>query len=228
LGISKVVDGINAQRQNVGAKTWKVIKARKDNLALSYVDSELKSGATLTRDVAKRLSPGKAGSATEISSWLKTHAQSDAMVTICDDLSSTGRTMRSGLRKWIELNQDVLTPYLQEGRLMVGLLYATSEALDAIREVDKRIALLPANTLGSEVVAFDPDADIFENAEELEFARGVVLQIGRELSPQNPLGFGDQGLLFTFHNTVPNNTLPIFWSNGRVNERPWKPLFARA
>jgi hypothetical protein len=227
LAISKVIEGVAAKRLTLGAKTWKVIKGRKDNLCLSYVDSELKSGASLTREVVKRLNPGKAGSGTEISGWIKTHAQSDAIIVVLDDLSSTGGTMRTGLRKWIHENQEALTPYLKERRIMVGLLYATGRALDAIAEVDQRISVLPANTLGAEVVAFDPEAGIFEDAAELDFAHDVMLQIGRELTPQNPLGFGDQGLLFTFHNTVPNNTLPVFWSNGRVNERPWKPLFSR-
>jgi len=35
------------------------------------------------------------------------------------------------------------------------------------------------------------------------------------------------GLLVAFHNTYPNNTLPIFWSNGMVGERDWKPIFPR-
>lgn len=52
--------------------------------------------------------------------------------------------------------------------------------------------------------------------------------IGRELYPGSPMGYGDIGALFAFHNAVPNNTLPIFWSNGRVGERAWKPLFPRA
>jgi hypothetical protein len=228
LAISKIIEGVAAKRLSLGARTWKGVKGRKDNLCLSYVDSELKSGASLTREVVKRLNPGKAGSATEISYWIKTHAQADSIIVVLDDLSSTGTTMRGGLRKWIQENQEPLIPYLKEGRIMVGLLYATGKALDAISEVNAKISVLPANTLGPEVVALDPDAGIFEDSAEIDFARDVLLQIGRELTPQTPLGFGDQGLLFTFHNTVPNNTLPIFWSNGRVNERPWKPLFSRA
>jgi hypothetical protein len=228
LAISKIIEGVAAKRLTLGSKTWKLVRGRKDNLCLSYVDSELKSGASLTREVAKRLSPGKAGSAAEISSWIKSHAASDSMIVILDDLSGTGTTMRNGIRKWIGENLSPLTPYLKESRVMVALLYATGKGLDVIAEVDPRISILPANTLGPEIFAFDPEAGIFENTSEIDFARDVMLQIGRELTPQNPLGFGDQGLLLTFHNTVPNNTLPIFWSNGRVNERQWKPLFARA
>jgi hypothetical protein len=55
-----------------------------------------------------------------------------------------------------------------------------------------------------------------------------VLQIGRELQPQHPLGWNDSGALFSFDSAIPNNTLPIFWSNGVVNERPWVPLLPRA
>jgi hypothetical protein len=228
LAISKVTEGITAKRLTLGSKVWKLIRGRKDNLCLSYVDSDLKSGASLTREVAKRLNPGKAGSAADILNWIKTHAASDSMIVLLDDLSGTGETMRKGLAKWIAGNRDCLTPYLDEGRIMLALLYATGSALDVIATVDSRISVLPANTLGTEVIAFDLDAGIFEEPAEIDFARDVMLQIGRELTPQTPFGFGDQGLLFTFHNTVPNNTLPIFWSNGRVNERPWKPLFARA
>jgi hypothetical protein len=69
---------------------------------------------------------------------------------------------------------------------------------------------------------------IFENDEEISFARDVLMQIGRELVPQQPLGFGDVAALVCFQNTVPNNTLPIFWSSGTVAGKPWRPLFPRA
>ena len=80
---------------------------------------------------------------------------------------------------------------------------------------------------GDEVRALSPHADIFEDDAEMRFVEEMVLQLGRELVPQVPLGFGDMGLLISFYNTIPNNTLPIFWSNGNVAEKPWKPLFPR-
>ena len=84
------------------------------------------------------------------------------------------------------------------------------------------------NIFGDNVRALDADAGIFLNDEEIQFARDVMIQIGRELTPQIPLGYGDMGALVAFHNTVPNNTLPIFWSSGVVNDKLWKPLFPRA
>ena len=80
---------------------------------------------------------------------------------------------------------------------------------------------------GDETKALDPNADIFENENEITFAKEILIQIGRELDPQYPLGYGDMGALVCFNNTIPNNTLPIFWCNGDVNGKPWKPLFPR-
>ena len=62
---------------------------------------------------------------------------------------------------------------------------------------------------------------------ERKFAEDVMLQIGQQLVPQNPLGFGNMGTLVSFHNTIPNNTLPVFWSTGKANGREWNPLFPR-
>jgi hypothetical protein len=77
------------------------------------------------------------------------------------------------------------------------------------------------------VRALDPDAQLFENETELLFAGDMLLQIGRELYPSNPLGYGDMGGLVCFHDTIPNNTLPIFWCDGTVGEKPWRALFPR-
>ena len=82
-------------------------------------------------------------------------------------------------------------------------------------------------TFDDEVRALSVDAGIFEEEADRVFAQDVMLQIGRQLVPQNPLGFGDMAALVSFHNTIPNNTLPVFWSAGRANGREWKPLLPR-
>ena len=97
-----------------------------------------------------------------------------------------------------------------------------------MRGESQGLDVMAANVLGEDVRALEREASIFADESEIVFAKDVLLQIGRELTPQNPLGFGDMAALVVFHNSVPNNTLPIFWSNGNVNDRPWHPLFARA
>ena len=123
---------------------------------------------------------------------------------------------------------DIFEKLLEERRVAFVLAQTFSEAIDRIKSVEPRISVVAANVFGVEVRAFDPDAGIFETVQEAEFAKEVMLQIGRELTNSMPLGFGDQGALIAFYDTVPNNTLPIFWSNGKVNDKQWKPLFPRA
>ncbi len=121
----------------------------------------------------------------------------------------------------------MIDSYLNEGRVLLVVLYAFGPAIDAIKQAEPRLKVVVTNVFGPEVKAFEPDAKIFGDTQELEFAKEVMLQIGRELTPQMPLGYKDEGALVAFHDSVPNNTLPIFWSSGRVNERSWKPLFPR-
>lgn len=228
--ITKLADAVNARRLEIGSKKWNIIKGRKDNLCISYVDSELKSGAALATDLTKRMRPGKAGDANEISNWLKTHAGSDPLVVLLDDFSGTGKTMVKGFAKWRDSLKEnaVLDALLDQGRVICCVLFAFEEAVERIQNIDRRLISVCLKILGPEVRAFDPDANLFSTPDERNFGRDVVMQTGRELSPQMPLGHHDQAGLVVFHDSVPNNTLPIFWSNGRVNERNWMPLFSRA
>src|SRR6266404_433822 len=68
--LSKATEGINARRLELGAGKWVVIRGRRDNLCLSYVDSDLKSGSSLTREFMKRFPPSKSGDANKISNWI--------------------------------------------------------------------------------------------------------------------------------------------------------------
>lgn len=228
--IGKMTDAINARRLEIGEQKWKVARGRKDNLCISHVDSDLKSGATLARELIKRMSPGKAGDAEDVSYWLKSRMEADPILVLVDDFSGTGDTITKGLQKWFKAvkEQRLIEKLIHQRRVFLGILFAFGEAIDAIAELEPRLQIFCSKVFGSEVRAFEEDAAIFESRDELGFAREVMIQIGRELTPQTPLGYGDQATLVVFHNTVPNNTLPVFWSNGRVNEKPWVPLFSRA
>jgi hypothetical protein len=228
--LARMEDAVLAHRPAGGSNIWTVQRGRIDNLCISYVDSEIKSGAGTAREMTKRLRPAKSGDVEVVSSWLRTRATSDPILVFVDDFSGTGATVANGFIKWKKncKEVDVLDDMLNEGRVSFILAQAFPEAIERIRATEPRLQVSPINVLGPEVRAFDPEAGIFENASEREFAKEVMLQIGRELTNGTPLGYGDQAALLAFHDTVPNNTLPIFWSNGQVNGKSWKPLFPRA
>lgn len=227
-GLQKIEEMIQDTRAKLDGGAWKIVKGRRDDLALGYVDSDHKSGAVTARDLRSMLRPGKCSTAIDLESWMRSHMVADPLVVIVDDFAGTGETLVKGLRKFKEKTAtDVWDTYTKERRLFVYIMYAFPEALEAVRNQFPGIEVVAATVLGDELRACDDGAGIFENEAERNFAKEVLQQIGRELSPSAPLGHGGIGALVIFHNTTPNNTLPIFWSGGSVGERPWKPLFPR-
>jgi hypothetical protein len=150
-------------------------------------------------------------------------------VVVVDDFAGTGKTLSEGLKAFRrQIDPDVWKKYQMDRRLAAYVMFAFPEAIRRARQACPDVEVIAANLLGDDLRALDEEAELFSGDAERRFATEVLTQIGRELLPGAPLGYGDMGALVVFHNAAPNNTLPIFWSNGTVNERPWKPLFPRA
>jgi hypothetical protein len=230
VALNRIEEVLLAKRRQVGHGTWREVRGRYDNLCITYVDSETKSGGATTRDLSKRRRPGKYGASSDLDQWIATHAEQDPIIVIVDEFAGTGNTLDAGLGKFFNRPRSagMILRLIEEGRIACYVLFAFPEALDRLRERYPRVDFLAAQVLGEDVRALHENAGIFEKETEIKFAREILLQYGRHLYRQHPLGFGDLAALVVFHNTVPNNTLPIFWSNGLVNEQPWKPLFPRA
>jgi hypothetical protein len=228
--LTRIEEALSQKRRQVGSGVWQEIRGKFDNLCVIYLDSETKSGAAATREFAKRYRPSKYGAWNGIDSWLKSHIDKDPLLLILDDFAGTGQTIRTGLKTFFAQPSAaaVVGKLADEGRILCYLLYAFPEAIRRLKREFPRVEFMAANHFEDEVRALEEDAQIFENQGELLFVRDMLVEIGRGLTPQTPLGFGDLGALVVFHNTVPNNTLPIFWSNGTVNDKPWRPLFPRA
>ena len=226
-GLEKMQRTINARRQDVGNGAWRMVRRRRDNLYIGYVDAETKSGATTARELGIRMSPGKCGGIDGMHTWLRGHLDEDPVLVVVDDFAGTGATLVKGLRKlWLQ-DEGLFTKAAKEGRILCCLQTVLPDAIDRIEREFPDVVVLPMKTFGDDVRAFAAESGIFENEDERAFAEEVMLQIGRQLVPQNPLGFGDTAALVSFHNTVPNNTLPVFWCHGVVNNREWKPLIPR-
>lgn len=227
--LHKVTEMVNSRRQEIGKRAWTVIRSRLDNLCITYVDSEHKSGAATARELQKIMRPGKCAASGEVGSWMRSHVDDDCIVVIADDFAGTGKTLTIGIKAFEKSVDPIIwRRYVDEGRVAAYVMFAFPDAMKKVSKSCPGIEVIAAQSLGDDLRALDEEAGIFANDAERRFAGDVLMQIGRELTPQSPLGFGDLGALVVFHNAAPNNTLPIFWSGGRVNERAWKPLFPRA
>jgi hypothetical protein len=227
--MAMVEDALQHRRLVVGDKTWKIVRGRKDNLCITFVDSETKSGAFTARELGKRLRPGKVADSQSVQSWLRSHASEDPILLIADDFAGTGQSLETGLTRFVSsTDSSLLDTYLAEGRVCCYLQFSFPEALDRLRTRFPRFEFFAAQVFGDDVRALDQQAGLFESDAERAYAQEVLMQLGRELTPQNPLGWGDLGALVAFHNAIPNNSLPIFWSYGKVNDIQWQPLFPRA
>ena len=226
--LEKMKKCIQARRLEVGNGNWRMVRRRLDNLCISYVDSETKSGAATARDLAKRMSPGRCGRLNDIRAWIRGHIDSDPLLVIVDDFAGTGNTLNSGLERLFMEDDKVLNKLGKEGRILCCLQTAFPEAVQRLESEFPDVCVFVMETFGDEVRAFEPGGDIFADEGERIFAQDALLQVCRQLTPQNPLGYGDMGGLVAFHNTIPNNTLPAFWSSGTVNDRPWEALLPRA
>ena len=228
LALKRLDDMVRVRRQQVGGKAWKIERGRYDNLCLAYVDSPLKSGADTTRDLRNMMRPGKSGAANEIGVWMERHVGDDPMVVIVDEFAGTGERLVKGVSQFrTTVGPSIWQQYTNEGRISVFIMFAFADAVQNVQVRHPDVHVVAANTFGDELRACAEEAEIFDDESDRRFARDILLQLGRELYPDAPLGYGDLGSLVAFYNTIPNNTLPIFWSNGRVRERQWIPIFPR-
>lgn len=230
LAINRLQEAVQALAEGEKRIVWRILRGRHDNLCITFVDSDTKSEASTAREAAKILRPSKCTGISEVGNWLRDHLKQQAVLLIVDDFAGTGNTLLKGLDAFSSHRSDeaVFRGFYDAGAIHLFLLFAFPDAVRAIQRRFPKIRTTAIRVFGEDVRGLDPEANIFSDADERKFAQDILLQIGRQLTPQTPLGYGDMAALVGFHNTIPNNSLPIFWSSGTVNERRWNPLFPRA
>ena len=71
--------------------------------------------------------------------------------------------------------------------------------------------------------AFEDSSKLFTSPGERYSARAICYHHGSAIEKNAPLGFDNSQALVVFPNTIPNNSLPILWSENKN----WKALFPR-
>jgi hypothetical protein len=148
-------------------------------------------------------------------------------VIIIDDIAATGRSLADNVDKFIKDNLKFLND--RSITTVVVALLATREADERVRTTLQRIRGADLDFRSCEIIqdrhfAFRDGNGIWSSQDEADHAKALVTEIGRGICKNDPLGFGDLGLLVVFYDTCPNNTLPILHGSGSLG---WWPLFER-
>lgn len=106
-------------------------------------------------------------------------------------------------------------------RIYYITLFATETAMKKLEDLG--ITVICCNLLDERDRCFSEKSIMFYNFSMLrEKAEKMVRHYGEKLEKGKALGHRNGQLCFGFNYNIPNNTLPIFWSNNN-----WYPIFMR-
>jgi hypothetical protein len=162
------------------------------------------------------------------SEWPQLDANASYQLVLVDDFVGSGRTIS---RLFVGNDAPVrrLLAKLPSARLWIGIIVgfdrALRSALSAIEEFGARVTVTPYKLLTEDDRCFSDTSRILANATTRSRVKDFCLQTAKthypSLSRNIRLGFNDTAALVVFHDTIPNNSLPIIWHN----EGTWFPLF---
>lgn len=149
-------------------------------------------------------------------------------LVFADDFVGTGNQISQELRGLDERISQIVNE--KRIRVVIILVAATTEGLRQIDELRNQLQMFVevyvGDILGDEDLCFNPASRFFASDVQREYARQIARKYGEILWPDNPLGYGEQGLAVVFEHTCPNNSLPILWREG-TGDQKWRPLFER-
>jgi len=142
-----------------------------------------------------------------------------------DDLVGSGDQATTYLRPFL----DVIKKSGRNIDLRFISLFSTSQGLQALNKKD----MFNGNAsclfeLDESYKVCGEQSRYFTNApswfKKLTFYQ-IFSQYGQTITPDIPLGYGNSQLLLGFSHNTPDNTLPVFWYEGK--DKAWSPVFIR-
>lgn len=220
-------------RKAIPPEVQKTRTQRRNDIAVVYVDGEGKSGSTYAAMYAEqnRISAKAVFGSSSFSKKILPHIEAHgppAAVVIIDDIAATGNSLEGNVRKFILEHNSIFETAI----LRVISLVATKAAYDRLagsfQEFDIDVDFRACEVVGDEHRAFPETKGGWETEDNWYRAKALCEQLGTYIYPNNPLGYGDLGLLIVFPTTAPNNSLPILHSHSKSgSEKKWNPLFHR-
>ena len=200
-------------------------RVRSDILVSSLDESAAKSGLTYCKlfSSENRISSQSVLPLRSLERRLASYNNVQRLVLV-DDFSGTGRTLVEGLKRESDFLRQVNARGIQIILIaLVGFSEARHRVERFVEQSGLDIHIYFCDELGSEHKTFSEDSTILPDPNTRERAKQIAETKGVILERRQPLGYGNTQALVIFHQSCPNNTLPIFWS--RNNN--WIPLFPR-
>lgn len=209
---------------------------RRLDILVTYVDGAGKSGGRYASLYAEE---NRIGSRCVIDSNLigekiTAHenqcGDSISAIVLVDDFIGTGKSLSGNISAFVERNKVLFD---ERGmRLFVVALVATKAGEERVRRELRKLPIKECDLRVCELIAeehfaFSQNANIWTSEEESRRAKALCLKHGQLVHKENPLGYGDQGLLLIFPDNCPNNTLPILHSDEQ-RDGGWTSLFPRS
>lgn len=108
------------------------------------------------------------------------------------------------------------------------MLFGTETGINRIRDETKFDDVRCVYELDNSFKVFDLVSRYFSEGVDTiskSVTKDICSTYGSLLEPSHPLGFSDGQLMIGFRHNTPDNTLPIFWHDGRGFI--WRPIFRR-
>jgi hypothetical protein len=208
---------------------------RRRDVLITYVDGPGKSGAAFSALYAEengidaKLVVAPSDVTQTIVAMEKDERYVRAIV-IVDDILATGRSLSENITAFVaSIGPDLKSKSIS---VLIVAVTATPEGSRRVRETLKKLPnfeakLVVCAPLPDDAYAFpERNLGFWADEKERDRAKALCLELGARIYRQNPLGYGGLGLLVTFTQTCPNNSLPILHS-GRGGDNKWDPLFPR-
>ncbi|MBE6762678.1 MAG: hypothetical protein E7551_10415 [Ruminococcaceae bacterium] len=139
--------------------------------------------------------------------------KSDAIVCVDDVMMSGGTAER-----FFHNNTEALTAK----KIYYAALITTEQAVETLEKLG--ITVVYCAKLDERSKAFSENSLAFYKFPEVKvYAKELAKGYGTMIEPKKPLGHKDGEYCFGMFYNIPNNSLPIFWSD----KNNWNPIFLR-
>lgn len=149
-------------------------------------------------------------------------------IVFVDDFSITGTQARDYIKDFIKQNSEINSKINH----FILLMVATKKAINLLKNEIPDLSIIACIEIDEKSQVFSDNSIIFDgyDVQIKDDAKKICEYYGNKLIDENdkkdgmePLGFRNGGYTFSSYYNIPNNTLPIFWSE----KNNWNFIFKR-